>query len=291
MQPPPVIPRLLRRSAWTWRWLLNLDRTLPYRLFDRAKLAPTDADLQELRANGILTRPADHFFADGAMDHLTTASTIVKSRMDEPQVHLFLTQPTSRADGKRYRMSLLSGALDPSSPLVLLALDPALLRLVNAYLGMRGLLRAITVWLDAPTVDAPTETQLWHRDDDDYSNLKVFIYLNEVGLENGPFCFIPRTHPDGDRQVPVDWKWRARISDEEMLAVIPRSEWRICTGPASSIVLADTRGYHKGLQPSAGHRLLTMFHYTSGRPNTANNLQLSGNGENLLAAQRYALGA
>src|SRR5262249_2724774 len=89
MHLPPAIPRLLRRQAWTWRWLLNIDRTLPYRLFDRAKFASTDSDLHELRANGILNRPADHFFAGNAKEHLGAAAAMIESWLGEPEVRQF----------------------------------------------------------------------------------------------------------------------------------------------------------------------------------------------------------
>jgi hypothetical protein len=140
---------------------------------------------------------------------------------------------------------------------------------------MRCRLQGISGWLDGPTAEAPSETQLWHRDDDDISNLKVFLYLNEVDRENGPFCFIPGTQPGGTRAMPAAWGRRDRISDAEMASVVPTDQWRVCTGPPFTMVIADTCGYHKGLQPQAGHRLLLMWHYTSGRPKSQRSLKLT----------------
>jgi len=128
-------------------------------------------------------------------------------------------------------------------------------------------LHAVGAWLNFPTEDKAKEAQLWHRDPEDLKIIKVFIYLSDVGPENGPFCYIPKTHPfsSGAGTVPIH-KDKKRILDDEMLSAIPTESWIACTGPAHTMIIADTVGYHRGGKPATGTRLLITFTYTSGTP-------------------------
>jgi ectoine hydroxylase-related dioxygenase (phytanoyl-CoA dioxygenase family) len=157
--------------------------------------------------------------------------------------------------------------------------------LANGYLGMRSLLRVAQVWLDFPSNAPPTDTQLWHRDEDDYSTLKVFVYLTDVGESNGPFCFVPRSHPR-DRDLAELTGYRDQ--DEQMAACVPRAEWLTCTGNAGTIIIADTRGYHRGLQPRTGHRALLTLQYTSGRPTYPPRVRVRGSHPTSLSPAQYA---
>jgi len=40
----------------------------------------------------------------------------------------------------------------------------------------------------------PSTTQFFHRDPEDVNLLKLFIPLNKINLENGPFQFISKSH-------------------------------------------------------------------------------------------------
>ena len=112
----------------------------------------------------------------------------------------------------------------PDSPLLKVALDKTLLEIVSAYLGMWPRLHAVGAWLNFPTEDDAKEAQLWHRDPEDLKIIKVFIYLNDVNAENGPFCYIPNTHPfsSGAGTVPLH-KDKKRILDDEMISVLPKN--------------------------------------------------------------------
>lgn len=53
--------------------------------------------------------------------------------------------------------------------------------MVNQYLGMRGYLRWIEAWLDYPTPDDAINTQLWHRDFDEYRSIEdVYSVSNQL---------------------------------------------------------------------------------------------------------------
>ena len=94
--------------------------------------------------------------------------------------------------------------------------------------------------------------------------IKVFIYLVDVDENCGPFTYIPKTHPFGAYagRNPAH-KDRKRVMDEEMNRVFPQETQYICTGPANTMVLADTVGFHRGGKPRHGNRIILTFNYTS----------------------------
>jgi hypothetical protein len=121
--------------------------------------------------------------------------------------------------------------------------------------------------LNFPTPAEAIESQLWHRDPEDLRLIKTFIYLDDVDARRGPFSYIPKTHPFGARASanPLHVH-RKRITDEEMRATVPDQYWLTCTGPAGTMILADTVGFHRGGKPEVGNRILITLTYTSGTP-------------------------
>lgn len=277
----------MRTAVWQFG---SLDRVVSYRLAREARV-PTATLVDELRREGIVVRDVGEIFIPG--DPLFTAVNDYghdmwrevsgrQGREGEQALEAFLTNKR-----KEFRVHLLPEELPYDHPIVRLALDDRLLALVNRYMGMRAYLRAVDLWWDRATDAPPKETQLWHRDQDDLRNMKVFLYLNDVDVDTGPFCFIPRTHPRGARRhvyLPD------RTTDEQMQGVFPATEWKVCTGRAGTIILCDTCGFHKGLKPKRGNRLMVVLQYTSGAAHNARAFKLHGRPEGALSsAQTWAL--
>jgi hypothetical protein len=164
--------------------------------------------------------------------------------------------------------------------------------LAARYMGMIPRFIGNSFWHTYP---GPTEerihSQLWHRDYNDRRLVKVFLYLNDVGELNGPFEYLSgshgqgplgrmfnRTGPDGMRLYP-DGK-----EIEEFLKPVPliklnevpeqdrhgsRAPWAgkpsrvLCTGPAGSLIFADTFGLHRGGYVQEGHRNLIMTTFST----------------------------
>ena len=260
----------LARTEPTWRWMRNFDRALKHRI-DPERTVDLAGVALELAKRGVATRPAEELLSERGVRMLSAITPDVQERVRaevEPSA-------SDEVSPKTYIRHLLQRLLDVDGPYVRLALDPALLAIASQYLGMRPYLRTIDVWLNYPTPGEASETQLWHRDSDDLMNLKVFIYLSDVGIEQGPFCYVPGSHPKGQRRVSPESSG-GRTTDDQMRAHAGEAEWRFCTGPAGSVVLADTTGFHKGLKPHSGHRLLLMIQYTSGHPAYPRDFDLLG---------------
>jgi hypothetical protein len=125
----------------------------------------------------------------------------------------------------------------------------------------------VGAWLNYPTETEAKTSQLWHRDPEDLKIIKVFIYLVDVDESCGPFTFIPDTHPFGRvAGKAAHYEKKKRVLDDQLAEVYPKETWKSCMGPAHTMIMADTVGYHRGGKPSVGQRILLTFTYTSGAP-------------------------
>ena len=143
-----------------------------------------------------LSAPPISYLSDEGRKALVEASASVLKLSQSSEVQANVTNGLE-TKGKDYLVRVVPWELQhsPDSPLLKVALDKTLLEIVSTYLGMWPRLHAVGAWLNFPTEDEAKEAQLWHRDPEDMKIIKVFIYLNDVGAENGPFCYIPKTHP------------------------------------------------------------------------------------------------
>lgn len=220
---------------------------------------PDDPLLVELTHRGVAMLDFAEMFGS---DALWQTARNEASRLREESA----ARPLPENDRKPFRRHLLEPRLEATNVFARIALDPALLTIVNSYLGMRSVLRSLVIWHTIPVGGPAVETQLWHRDHDDVMNVKLFVYLSDVTAEAGPFCFAPGTHPRGPlADVVPEHDESGRSTDIQMSAKVPESEWQICTGSPGTVVVADTCGYHKQMKPKA-ERLVMMAQYTSGTP-------------------------
>ena len=140
--------------------------------------------------------------------------------MQKENIQEILRNRNSGHANKKFVFNLLPFEFDFDNPILQLALHPQLLAAANAYLGMYAHLQGIELWLNFPTEGEATETQLWHRDGDDRSQLKTFIYLNDVGEKTGPFCYIPESNPTGKLKIKPTVTKGGRVVDESMAAAV-----------------------------------------------------------------------
>jgi hypothetical protein len=125
-----------------------------------------------------------------------------------------------------------------------------LLSIVTAYFQVIPVISFLklrsTFMNNLPVVD----TQFLHFDFGSYKILKAIIYLNDVELEGGPFCYIKGSHInkfDG-------WNKKSRFSDEEMHKVYGKDCITYCTAKAGDVFLAETTGLHRGFKPISADR-------------------------------------
>ena len=265
-------------TYFLWRFVANGMRTC------RAALAPASfaevpAIAQELARQGIVVGPSDAFLTEEGRGALRAAAARILERSRSEEVESVVTGAASAPERQKEFLVHLASYRDgmpADDPLLKVALDRKLLEIVSSYLGLWPCLHSVGAWLNYPT-DAPAQiSQLWHRDPEDLRLIKAFIYLVDVDEQRGPFTYIPGTHPFGPEAAGSrKLEKKKRVPDDRMNRFFPPESWRVCTGPAGTMILADTLGYHRGGKPTAGTRILVTFTYTSGTPITDRPLHVS----------------
>lgn len=148
-------------------------------------------------------------------------------------------------------------------------LKERLLDIVENYLGVPALLAAVT--LQRNIADGkPVHVRQWHVDPEDYRMVKIIIYLNDVGLDGGPFEYIPR-HLTSSLAEALNYNYYSSgfVSDQKMARVAPKATWTPCPGPYGTVIFTDTRSiFHRLKPPTGSDRYSITFSYTSRRPIT-----------------------
>lgn len=143
--------------------------------------------------------------------------------------------------------------------------DTSLLALVQDYLGCAPTADVLGMWWHTAFQDHPDSmaAQYFHFDMDRFKWLKVFIYLTDVGPDNGPHAFVRGSHRTGAIPSHILQRGYVRLSDEEVAEHFPAKDILAFTAPRGSIIVEDTRGLHKGVHVRDGARLVLQLQFSN----------------------------
>jgi hypothetical protein len=264
------LARASRKNELAWRYGFNLKPTIAHRFVGRPPTGETGRVLRDLRRDGIAVTSVDALLGGvGAFAALRAAVERVQAERAED---IAAARARARSDDtvgeKTFMLEYLgrNPVLDPSSAFARFALQQPMLDIANGYLGMLSRLRYYNVWHTFATDAKPRESQLWHRDREDLFIVKAFVYLNDVPEGAGPFTYAKGTHRVGPIQGEPEYHLEGRVkrtTDDQMAALVPRSQWVLGTGAAGTVIFADTNGYHKGGHARTADRLMYTCMFTS----------------------------
>jgi hypothetical protein len=179
-------------------------------------------------------------------------------------------------------------------PWLRLGINPRLLDLANAYLGMWSKLEYVDVWYTpAAGGDERKSSQRWHRDFNDRHLLKAFIYLVDVDEDTGPFEYVPRSAPGGELEAL--WPWRPlgeNYPPDDEFAERVNGHSVTFTAPKGTVILCNTAGFHRGGFARAKPRALATLTWDSPASLKAlseRNYGVDASAAPLSESQRYAL--
>jgi hypothetical protein len=265
-------------TYYVWRFVENGRRS--YRaMTTRRSYADTAAIAHELTTQGIVVDSSERFLTEDGRQALREASDEILRTYSEQREQIERQAASSDDRKKAFLVHLASNEdrIAADHPLLRLGLDPKLLEIVSSHLGLWPVLHSLDAWLNIPTDAPPAVSQLWHRDPEDLRIVKVFIYLVDVDDRCGPFSFVPGTHAFGFAAGTAHkYEKSKRLSDDQLSRVFAPEQWRVCTGPAGTMILSDTTGYHRGGKPAAGHRILITFTFTSGARLAGRAIRIAG---------------
>lgn len=159
--------------------------------------------------------------------------------------------------------------------LLRVALDPRVLAAVSAYMEMPATIVDISAWTSEPGGSAPEGPQIFHRDRDDFRACKLFMYLTDVGADDGPHIFVRHSHdfawilgqfdgpPGGEANVAGAlslFSGNGRHLAHHIEGLFGDKVIEI-TGPAGASFLELTYGFHRGKQPTAKARQVYQVMY------------------------------
>jgi len=144
--------------------------------------------------------------------------------------------------------------------LINFAKDNFIMNNIKQYFGFEPYLREVSAVVDYKNefYDKPINTQNFHRDPDDVKLIKIFFYLNDVSMNNGPFQFIKTSHLE-------PWV-HEKFLKLNNLKHYSQDQIFSATGKSGTIVFADTNGYHRGLILNQKFRVMVTAMYTSQNP-------------------------
>jgi hypothetical protein len=169
-----------------------------------------------------------------------------------------------RQFGTKKKRSPTTPAFSLTDPLLRMAASELVLDIVNSYRGCWTTLFYVDNWFTVPYPAALERiaSQRWHRDPEEEHLVKVFVYFSDVDEEAGPFEYV-RGSASGSRYGDF-WPWRRQSNYPPAGAVEAATapEHRITlTGPAGTIIVCDTGGFHRGGFARTKPRILSTFTY------------------------------
>jgi hypothetical protein len=140
--------------------------------------------------------------------------------------------------------------------LLAIANDPKIVDAMHCYFGCRPVISYLAAWWSYPTGVGPQQAENFHRDVDDWSFIKLFVYLTDVDAESGPHVYV-RASAGSPRLNAI-----RRFRDEEVVAAFGEEALAVQTAEAGSAFLENTFGLHKGTQVQRGTRLIFQAVYS-----------------------------
>lgn len=277
--------RSFKKTEFVWRYLSNLRPTLSYAVGTGERFTTAESNvITSLRENGIAVTSIDALVDTSQFDELDRS--VAKLRQDKiAEIQkLKLNAANENVIGsKTFNLEMLGSELTFAADDVfaLFALNESFLKIANAYFRMISKLRYYNVWYTAASDSTARESQLWHFDREDHYILKAFLYLDDVDQGAGPFTYAPGTHKKGpygaiEPEFFLEGGVR-RTTDEQMRAVYPEEKWIRGIGERGTLILADTRGFHKGGEARRSDRLMYTFMYTSPASESKNLISFADN--------------
>jgi hypothetical protein len=133
---------------------------------------------------------------------------------------------------------------------------PAVLGIAARYLGCKPTLSSLGIRWSFPSPGRPAETQLFHRDPDDWRFMKLFVYLTDVEAGSGPHVYVRGSHRTASTLRAKPFTRDSLVRDYGADKIQP------VTGPAGTTFMADTHGIHMGVPPSTSPRLILQVQYS-----------------------------
>jgi len=154
------------------------------------------------------------------------------------------------------------------SPLVKFALQKTVIDTVSQYFGYIPVLAYMGIWVSPRETETLTNSQLFHCDQADVRQMKVFLHCSDVSERDGPLHVITaRESRRMQRAVHYCWSDEQQcLPDSVVSRHVPMHQWSAATGSAGTVLFGDTsRCFHFGsrVAKDAQPRVMAVFQFLS----------------------------
>lgn len=159
-----------------------------------------------------------------------------------------------------FLVSVASGeAFLDHTPVMDFVLSSKVLQFATEYFGELPTLGSINLmW--SPSNVTMKESQLFHRDGEDKTQLKLFLNINDVKAESGPLTLL--SAPVSENAMRKLGYNTGRLSDEAVAAAAGPENIFACTGPSGQLAAVDTsRCLHFGSRNNKLERLVLFIQF------------------------------
>ena len=167
-------------------------------------------------------------------------------------------------------------------PILEIVTNKKFIEIAKNYFGSEPILKNVNMWWSTNFLkEADSESaQMFHFDLDGIKWLKIFIYITDVNIENGPHVYVSNTHKSFEKPYDLMLRGYKRISDEDIKSRYDSSRIKTICGKAGTTIIGDTSCFHKGLPPKKESRLIFEYELSNslfGSPYKENFNSLSKN--------------
>jgi hypothetical protein len=255
--------------------------------------------VESLRADGIAIVRFLDLFDESVWEALQAD---IKGFVDATEEDLRTSgvKRTTKKDAiiRRRFLNKAEGAPKPEfsldSPWLRVAASDTMLDIINSYREQWVRLHYLDSWYTVPYPDADQRisSQRWHRDPEEAHVVKVFLYVNDVDKEAGPFEYVRRSSTGG--RYGDLWPWEDESfypPQDELMAAVDPEDVLTLTGKAGTLIFCDTGGFHRGGFARTRPRILFMCSFVSPASGKGHRfvLDLDGREAELSPQSRFAL--
>lgn len=230
---------LLRNTTPIWSILNSKGRSL----FKKNQPLLTNEEktiLEDLQKNGIAVTTLDNLFPG-------------QNFLEKFNTYKDTLNPEEAVQGKKSFLKKYWDKFplfDLQNPFVMFSLSKPVLSLVNSYMEQYTVLKYYDLAKTLPVGEntLAVQSQRWHRDPEEQMMVKVFVYLNDVDTEAGPFIYAYESQKGGKfgKLFPQETPLGVYPPEEELLKKIPKENIHAMTGKAGTVIFCNTAGLHKG---------------------------------------------
>lgn len=157
-------------------------------------------------------------------------------------------------------------AYDRNHPIMKLAIDPGIIKMVGDYIGMLPVIENIMFWYSPNKENFESSSQFYHLDAQDTRTIQMLLFVEDIDENSGPFVLVDAASSDrlgAEVGYQKTGKFK-RMSDELIESKTKESERHPLLGSAGSIFIADTdRCFHYGSRKAIKPRFILAFQYYS----------------------------